>query len=176
MALLLRKLDGRAKWMVEDPSWLPSRDAPGPPLGDFIPDKQGKLSVWAVEGDESNLPRIVAAVAATRDHVSVFDYVLFSSRAVRAAGAALVPGPGESPDHVAKQRWHRDLAELSAKRAARLVWRVFYRGKRSRVAKKEVAELLRKAVEKGWLKFDDLTSSVQKKLPPAAGAVVANGP
>lgn len=175
MALLLRKLGRRSDWIVDAPNWLPDRDAPGSPLRDFIPDEQGKLSVWTVEGDESNLPRIVAAIAATRDAVSVVDFVLFDARAVRAAGVALVPGPGESPDRAAKQKWHRDLAELSAKRVARLVWRVFYRGTRARVSPKEVAELLRTAVGKGWLRFDDLKPNVKEKLQRAAGGVVGNG-
>ena len=162
--------------MGDAPSWLADRDAPGPPLNDFIPDEQGKLSVWEVERDNSNLSRIVAAIAATRQDISNIDYVLFDSRAVRAAGVGLVTGPGQSPDHAAKQKWHRDLAELSAKRAARLVWRVFHRGTRPpRVSKKEVSELLRKAVDEGWLQFDDLQPNVKKKLQRAASAVAANG-
>lgn len=153
--------------MVEDPGWLEHRDAPGSPLRDFVPDGEGKLSVWAVEEDQSNIPRIVAAIAATRDIVDVVDYVLFDSRAVRAAGAALVSTPGVSPDRIAKQTWHCDLAEVSAKRAARLVWRVFYHGSRYRVSEKEVGELLRTAVREGWLAFRGLNLKVQKKLQHA---------
>ena len=44
---MLRKLNRGARWKFEAvPSWLPEGDAPGPPAYDFIPDKQGKLSVW----------------------------------------------------------------------------------------------------------------------------------
>jgi len=168
VALLLRKLDRRSRWMAEAiATWLPHGDAPAPALHDFI-DEQGKVSVWAVAEDQSNLPRVVAAIAATRESADVFDFVLFDGQAVSTAGARLEAAPGNSPDRVADQEWHRNLANVSAQRAARLVCAAFVNGERDRTSPKQIVELLLEAVNRRWLKLDDLKAGVKEKLQRTA--------
>jgi hypothetical protein len=64
--------------------------------------------------DESETDRVVAALAACGDYVSVFEYVLLDETVVSNFNIKVHNNPGETPDALVNVQHHRDLVELSA--------------------------------------------------------------
>ncbi|MBM3458574.1 MAG: hypothetical protein FJX77_08605 [Armatimonadetes bacterium] len=104
----------KSRWQhASAPSWLPQ----GEPTGDCLNDlrtTENKLSVWLIENDPSNLDRVLAAFAATRDSTAPLDYRRVSLGWIQRHRLSLLPTSGDSPDQEANHRWHRDLSQLSA--------------------------------------------------------------
>jgi hypothetical protein len=79
MPLILRKIR-KARWYQYDRSdfpWLLEEDIPADPLGDLATN-DNELSVWQINDDKSNLPRVAAALAANCDDISNLDYALIT--------------------------------------------------------------------------------------------------
>ena len=72
------------------------------------------LSVWHVEDDESNLPRIVAALASGRQHVDKIDCALIDEPSLLALGIRVEAAAEACADEEASLRWHRNLIRLTA--------------------------------------------------------------
>jgi hypothetical protein len=77
MALILR-IVRKSRWSFTPP-WLSEDDLQADSLVDFST-KKNELSVWHIDKDESNLKRIISALAANRDTLSNFDYALFDKK------------------------------------------------------------------------------------------------
>jgi hypothetical protein len=125
--LLLRGLKKIERWKPdsEDISWLSQNDFPAEPLIDLIPDSKGKLSVWEIEDDESNLDRVLAAQIATKDNLKPYPYLLVDLDVIVDAGIELDRINGTTPDHIVNSL-HRDIVKLSATmlvQLGRVIWR-----------------------------------------------------
>ena len=106
MPKFLRKLANRAHFVR--PEWLEDDDAPADAFGSFLT-RDGALSFWAIDEDESNLGRVIAALAAGRDYIDKLDYALVEKNVFDIAGVGLKKVEGVSPDGGANQLWHQDL-------------------------------------------------------------------
>lgn len=94
MPFLMRKVDKR-DWVPQP--WLPAGETAGDLLGSFQPIDGGRLSVWQVADDRSNLAEIIAALAATRSSVQPMDYTLFTEASIADLGIGSVETPGIHP-------------------------------------------------------------------------------
>ena len=75
MSFILRKIR-KGRWHGSDVlKWLPANELPADSLVDLAT-KDNQLSIYIVEGDRSNLDRIIAALSANCDFISNFDYAL----------------------------------------------------------------------------------------------------
>jgi hypothetical protein len=144
------------------PSFLANQDIPADCLVDLNIEKN-ELSVWYVEDDESNLKRIVTALAACCDFVSVFDYLIFDHVIVTDLGLTIRKTDGDTPDSVANRSWHRDLTELSGRRVFELATTIFHNSKLQRIPEKKIREWLREAVANGNLD-SELSPKLKSKL------------
>jgi hypothetical protein len=77
--------------------------------------KKNTLSTWLVERDSTNLPRVIAALAATGQKVDEVAYVIIDTRVLKAVGLDFKQTPGTSPDEQANNAWHFDLINLTAR-------------------------------------------------------------
>ena len=146
MALLLRKIR-KARWLAKvDLDWLDQGDIPADPLGDLVT-KDNSLSVWEIDDDNANLPRVVAALASTGAKISNIDYALFEEGLLADLGIGVVRTAGGTPDQDVNENWHRDLIELSAFKTAALAKAIMARSTRARVSRKEVKRFIGNAVE-----------------------------
>jgi hypothetical protein len=114
---LLVKLDNKRLW--DKPAWLPAGEVPAEAVQDFQVD-QNELSVWYVEPDQSNLDRVLTALAANRDFADKIDYAIFEEAVVGNCGITIRQTPGQLPDEHANREWHRDLIELSGRKLVSL--------------------------------------------------------
>jgi len=165
--MILRKID-KPNWYLPD-GWE-CGDAPGDVLRDLCP-KGGRLSVWIVEDDASNLGRLLAALGSTRGNIDHIDYVLFSFDVLRQTDIVDEKADGGSHDSGANARWHHDLIDLSVTRVAALAAALAALGDKSRVrcSYREVAEHLAAAVDEGCIQLEKLNPAVRAKLASITG-------
>ena len=149
MPFLLRGPSDRRGW---DPRpWVPEGDIPAGPFYDFRPSPTSQLSVWVVQDDQSNLNRIVAALAAGRDHVDKFDYVLVDEREAADLRVRMELREERCADQAASALWHRNMLELTATQLNGLVRCVFAARRTGRVQEPDVEALIRGGVVAGQI-------------------------
>lgn len=167
MSLFLKKVDRRARWLIPEPplEWLKEGEAPADPLAD-IRAKEGKLSLWEIEEDRSNLPEVVVALAANRQHLDAFDYVLFSSKILRDLKISCVSTSGTT-SHARANTYHRDAIEITVSKGAELARAIWLSAEeKERVPPYEVKNLIGESLAKGDLEAEQLSESLRKKLGP----------
>lgn len=167
MALLLRKVRDR-RWSAADGlPWLDEGDIPADPLADLIT-QENSLSLWQIEDDRGNLNRVVAAMAATCDNISHFDYAIFDEAIPISLGIDLEHAPGETPDAEANAAWHYNLVRLSGTKMVDLAKLILREGERDRMTRKRVQSLLAEAVVAGNLEMASLKEKIRAKIDPTA--------
>jgi hypothetical protein len=161
LSLVLRKIR-KSKWYKHSGvSWLPAAALQADALSDLAT-KDNTLSIYLVK-DESEAERVVAALAACSDYVSVFDYVLLDEIAVHTLMSKLRNNPGKTPDALVNSQHHRDLVELTTDSLLQLASAI-RDGKIQRKSDKDVARLLTDGVKNGNLKTDELKSELRSHL------------
>ncbi len=161
MSLLVRKIR-KSRW-YRNHDWLTEVDIQADSLGD-LSTKQNRLSVWFVEEDESNLERIITALAANCDTLSNFDYALFSEDILARESIKIEKSRGISKDSDANDRWHRDICELSAAKLLSIAQHISNKGEINRIQEREVGKHISKAVQTGRIKLETLKPGIQSKI------------
>lgn len=166
MTLVLRIIR-QARWDVsEECGWLGEDDIPADPLADFANTADNCLSVWLVEDTQQQFRQVVAAMAASRDKLDEFDYVLFPHEHLDAVGIAVANTPGETLDAEAN-RFHRHLIELSANKVVALTKRVLAEHSRlDRIQKPGVAQFVVDAVDSGRVALAKLRPKLRSAIKP----------
>lgn len=163
MAFILRKIR-KAKWYKHDNiPWLGEDELQADALADLIT-TDISLSVWYIEDDRSNLNQVVAALAATSDHISNLDFALLESRVLSDVGIKIIKTPGLSPDDNANILWHYDLAELSSTKLMRLAEMIRREAIKQRLSNREVEKLLREGLNSGRLNPQKLKDGVKGRI------------
>ena len=112
MAYLLRKIR-KTRWVTtEDMTWLSDGELPADPLND-LGTQSNELSVYYITASESNLDRVIAALAANADNPSNIDFAVFDEEMIPELGIRIKKSNGMLPDEQVNN-WHHDLYELSA--------------------------------------------------------------
>jgi hypothetical protein len=145
------------------PAFLPKGDIPADCLANLnIGDNA--LSVWYVEDDESNLDRVLTALAATRDVVSHIDYLVFDYTVVTNLGLKISKTDGDTPDNFANRSWHHDLTELTGRGVLGLAIAIFYDSDVKRIPQKRILECLKGAVRNSEIDSLRLRPEVAAKV------------
>jgi hypothetical protein len=162
--LLIRVDKPRWDWNTDDSPWIRPGDIPAAPLTDLRTSQNSELSVWYIENNRSNLARIVAALAGTRDHSDKFDFALFPEAVLTQAQIQSKDSLGNSADRDANSSWHRDLVELTASKLSTLVRLMREQGEIERRFEKQVIELIANGVKQGWIEAQRLKPSLRKAV------------
>lgn len=125
--------------------------------------QENALSVWYVEDDGSNLERVVTALAATREHVSHFDYLLFDYAVVTDLGLTIKKTTGGTFDNAANRSWHRDLTELSGRRVLALLTTIFYASDVKRIPQGKILEWVKAAIANSEIDSSRLSPKLAAK-------------
>jgi len=160
-----------SRWFPDEtPRWLEEGEFQADALVDLETD-DNKLSVWLIDEDSSNLPRVIAAMAAHRKSACPFDYALFRDRLVAEIGTRIEKSLGDSEDDEANRLWHRDLVELSASKVMALAKVIFDSNGTNRCWRKDVVQLIVESVALKQIELDklqpSLKSTIEKKIPAA---------
>lgn len=106
------------KWLRPKPDWLGEGEIPADPIF-ALKTQDNTMSVWLVDNDRSCIKRIVGALAATRQALQEFEYVLLDSKTVTDVGIKTHPTEGTSIDSELN-KFHLDLIEISAQKLVKL--------------------------------------------------------
>lgn len=163
MGYLLRKIR-KNRWITyEDMTWLLDGELPADPLND-LGTQANELSVYHVTENESNLNRIIAALAVNTTEPSNIDFALFSEDVVVNLAIKIKKSKGELADDQVNN-WHSDLHELSAVKLLNLAKEIKTSSKRiDRKPPLEVLNVVANSVVNGyidrsrikWVKSQDL--------------------
>ncbi len=141
MALLLRTVR-RGRWVgALGHDWLEEGDVAADPLAD-LRTSENTLSVWQVDDDKSNLLRIVAAFASTRDTFANFDFALVQEEVVADLGIEI--------------RHTNGLARLAKQMVAKSETR--------RIPLKQVKQLIEDAVNSNQIDVQGLNNTLKQRL------------
>ena len=149
--------------MLDDEDCRDTVEIPADPMADMNT-KDNDLSLWVVTDDHSNLDRIVAALAATRDTVANFDFALIDVTEVDACVFALQKSDGGSKDSEANSLWHRDVKRLSGHRLLRLTEVFFRTAEVMRYNDRRVLKLLKQYVNSGHILQSELKERIRDKI------------
>lgn len=156
MAFLLR-LGRKADWFQTEHATqlLRAGDVPSDALTQLAT-REGRLSVWRVSPDGSNVERLVRAIALTRSKpVTSIDWVMFDDTAVHAAGIEIdESAPGDSPDKTANT-WHCDLTSITGNKLILLARAAFPNVQMGTVAKPRMTELIISGVASAEIELSD---------------------
>jgi hypothetical protein len=153
----------RARWYKPPPVFVPEGDIAADCLADLrISDNA--LSVWLIEESNSNLDRVLTALAANSDRVDNIDYLLFNDSVITKLGLKVRNAEGETPDESANRQWHRDLIELTGRRTLDFVIAIYNESTTGRVPKATVLERLTRAVANSELDTNRLKAGVAETL------------
>ncbi|MCI0690506.1 hypothetical protein L0337_00700 [candidate division KSB1 bacterium] len=165
MPLILRKIR-KARWYKNNQTdfpWLLENDIPADPLGDLATNENA-LSVWQIDDDKSNFPRVAAALAANCDDLSNLDYAIFDQQVLKEINIVIRPSKGNSPDEIVNQNCHSDLVELSARQLVNLAKAILTHAELKRISEKEILHLLTQAVVSGQIERPKLRTKIGMKI------------
>jgi hypothetical protein len=120
-------------------------------LKDLRPDACYKLSVWHIEDDHSNLNRVICALAAGREEIVNFDYLLIDYHILSDLNMIIESRPGVSADDYANVAWHRNLCDLTETKLRALAQTVRAHCQPVRIAQKDIALWLTDGVIAGHI-------------------------
>ena len=168
MPYLLHQIQHKSNWDRDPaaPRYLPEGEAPADVVED-LRTEENNLSVWHIEDNRSNLDRVIAALAAGRDFLQKFDFLLIDSQFLGEHGFKLHQIDGNSRDRHAAQNWHLHIVQISALGLGKLAELLFQSGEVVRKYEKQLEQLLRSAVDQGSLTLDDLKPKVREKVERA---------
>ena len=162
MAYFLRKLD-RSKAAFHKCDWYCKEDVQGDALSG-LRTQDNCLSIWWLEADHANLDRIIAALAATRQFRVKFDYAIIPQSNLGRLDVTLVQTKGTSCDDKANQNWHYELRRLTGTSLLRLANIIQNNGQCARRYEREVEQLIRDAIENGFIQLDCINSRLKLAL------------
>lgn len=168
MAKFLRKVETKRHWdhKGEFSKYIPAGEASADCLGDLKTSSEA-LSVWELDDEKTNLNRILAAIASTREHLQKIDYLIVDAAHVTNLGLKIQPKPGQTRDAGANNAWHRDLIHLSASDLSRLANVLFEHAQRRREMEVKLIALLKHSVDEGHVDRAALRPGIAQKLPHA---------
>ena len=121
-----------------------------------------RLSVWYIDAFKSNLQQIIVALAANRDRIDKFDYVLLKDSTLSALGIRIQESPGDTPDDEVNT-CHSELVELSLEMLLKLV-SVIRISERVRVPEAKIRQQLLEAVSSRRLSLDRMNSAMASSI------------
>lgn len=162
MPKILRKIK-KTRWYGADKiDWLAEGEIQAEALAD-LQTQSNILSVWIVEDNESNLGRVVAALAATCGSKTIVDYVTIDQKRIEDIGLLMKQTNGDSPDRTANSEWHRDLLQLTVNGVAALVAELSANGERNRMTWPKVKAEIQKSVDAGYISLNDIAAEDLRK-------------
>jgi hypothetical protein len=157
----------QSRWYKKEASpFLEEGDIPADPLGD-LSTTQNTLSVYVVN-DDSDISRIVTALAAKRQNFSNYDYILFDQSILSQLGIDIEENLGDTPDEEVNRK-HCDLVGLSGLRLVELVRLMLVNSDEDdvgRVSKKDIEKWLKEGVTHDHLNLEKIDKELREKLTP----------
>jgi hypothetical protein len=163
---LARKI-ARAKWEPKG-AFGPDAIRADALTGGCLRTRDDKLSVWECDGRRDDVLQVALALIATADHVETLHIVVVDEGELREQGLAVEQTDGLTPVGDLRSR-HRDIVNLDMTRICKVAELIAgkVRGQEDacfRFVRKELEEIVRRAVLQGRVTPDQLKGSVRKAV------------
>lgn len=123
-----------------------------------------RLSVYLIDSTDSpNFDRLIAAYAASRDHLTKVDLAAFDPALFEELEIRMDNVPGDTPD-VDANSWHRDLVELSASKLALLGTQIRLRATLVRRRDSQVTALVKQSLEAKFIDRSKLRPEIAARI------------
>lgn len=162
MPKILRKIKKSRWYGADEIDWLAEGEVQAEALAD-LETQSNALSVWIIEDDDSNLRRVVAALAAKCGSRTNVDYVTIDQKRIDDIGLLMQQTNGDSPDSTANSKWHRDLLQLTVNGVAALAAELSANGERKRMTWPKVKAVVQKSVDAGYFSLNDIAAEDLRK-------------
>jgi len=162
MSLLVRKIN-KAKWLQVDIST--TDDVSSDAITNCLKTTKNTLSVWKIDTEE-DLEQAVLALVANQDHLDTIDVVILQEDSLNEYNLNIVASPGDTPVESLVEA-HRDIADLTFSRLGNVKDHIVERIRNEHIKRFTVGnlkKLIKKSIEDGLLKKEDLKESIQKKI------------
>lgn len=162
MSLLVRKIN-KAKWMQLDIS--ETDDVSADAITNCLKTTKNTLSVWKNDTEE-DLEQAVLALVANQDHLDTIDVVILQEDSLNEYNLNIVASPGDTPVESLVES-HRDIADLTFSRLGSIKDHIVERIRNNHIKRFTVGtlkKLIKKSIEDGLLKKEDLKESIQRKI------------
>lgn len=165
MPFILRKIT-RSRWYGRDEhAWLAEGEAQADAFKDLQTDKN-ELSVFQVRDIESDLNKVITALAANRDTIANLDYALFEQSLLSETGISFENKPGVTPCEEVNAL-HLNLLELTGTKLNRLAGIIMANSIRKRIPENQVHTLLREGLASGLISQSQVNEALRAKVMPA---------
>jgi len=151
---LLKKIRKNRWYKTEETAWLLDSEIQADALEDLRTKSNG-TSVFHVNQAESNLYRVVAALAANSGFLSNFDFAIFNEELIAEIGIKIKKTPGDSPDEQVNN-WHSDLLELSAQKLLTLATLIKTKSRIERINHMKVLNFIADSIINGQINRSDI--------------------
>ena len=164
MAFLFREIRNKSWWdkSKEELPWL----GQGVLVGDVfkgLGTVDGSLSVYLINEDKSNINRVVAAYACTRNSIQRVDYDLMPTDAVTGAFRMNKIAGNTADDEV--NQWHYDITELTTRSLVDFAYLIGdHLVSMTRVREKTVARAVKLGIERGYLDCDRIDPILRSRI------------
>jgi len=151
------------RWILdpEETPWLKEGDLPSEVFKD-LGTTNSCISVYEIT-DDISIQYTVAALAATKDFASNYDYYFIDKNILLSADLKLKPSLGETPDDTVNKR-HFDIYELSAASLLQLAELLSSKGTKARVPEKMVKSYLTDGINSRRIDRSRVKDSLLQKL------------
>jgi hypothetical protein len=158
----LRKIT-KSKWLPADKhTWLASGEIAADVLCDFQT-KLNTLSVYEIDDERSNLMRVVAAIAATRNSVQHLEYALIERKRIEEIGVKCIKIGGKTGDEKVND-CHYDLIELSASKIVDIAKIMFSESEKDVVFDKDIGNSILEGIQEGHIIESEINGDLLPKL------------
>jgi hypothetical protein len=167
MTTVLRKIDNKHRWNKKPEgdlaAWLKEGELPADALQD-IKTNNNRLSVFLLEDEASaTLERVVGALAAKRDYLAKFDYVLFSSALLAELGIEWEATLGDTSDGVVNA-CHRDLVKITATKLADFGTTLVRKGKVERKSVQEAGKCIGESIREKFIDSEKVPAQIVQQM------------
>ena len=157
--MICRKLSQKRNW--DDEPWLNSSEVKGDAIHCLLP-KKNRLSVFKLE-DETQIERIVAALALTRDYLSLMDLAVISEESIKPLKIPTKIVSANTSDKEVNQ-WHIDLVELTVARISEIATLIRKEGEFVRYSKRDVTKLISNSIQAQYIDLNKINSNLKESL------------
>ncbi len=129
----------------------------------------GRLSVWEIKKNRSNLNRIIAAFSARRNNIQKFEYIIIEDGLLKNLGIKRVRSEGDTADNDANSNWHYNITGLTLKKVIKLscrLWRKAQKGSQiaNTILAPDVFNFIVEEVRNGHLDLDKTSLREKDKI------------
>lgn len=164
MPLAFRQLINASYWdkeREEDEEWLHPNEVRADTFKCLKSDKN-RLSIYVIN-DESELQRLLAAVASNRNNVQHLDYALFDFALLDKYAIEYIDEPGVLPDDLVCN-WHKDIIQLDGSTLHKLAKVIYEHSEPVRALDKKIAKAIQFSINKTHIDSSKLKPSMLNDL------------